>query len=70
MVRPFISLVEYDRHPFLWERCEGGKYQERDKLRVEGTIAKLDMLWRLQTIQRNRKRIYRLLSRQIAVTRA
>jgi len=47
MVRPFISIVEYDRHPFLWgEVCEGDKCQERDKLRIEGTIAKLDMLCR------------------------
>ena len=70
MVRPFICLVEYDRHPFLWERCEGDKCQERDKLRVEGTIAKLDMLCRLSTIQRTGKRIYRLSTRQTAVTRA
>ena len=70
MVRPFIRLVEYDRHPFLWEMCEGDKCQERDKLRVEGMIAKLDMLWRLQTNRRNGKRIYRLLNRQTAVTRA
>ena len=47
MVRPFISLVEDDRHPSLWGRCEWDKYQERDKLRTEGMIAKLDMLWRL-----------------------
>ena len=43
-MRPFIRLVKYDRHPFLWEVCEGDKCQERDKLRVEGMIAKLDML--------------------------
>ena len=57
-MRPFISFEEDDRHQLSCER-EGDKYQERDKLRVWGTIAKLDMLWRLSTIQKNRKRIYR-----------
>jgi len=45
-VRPFISFEEDDRHQLSCER-EGDKYQERDKLRVGGMIAKLDMLWRL-----------------------
>jgi hypothetical protein len=48
--------------------CEGDKYQERDKLRLEGMIAKLDMLWRLQTMQTNGKRMYRAPTRQSAVT--
>ena len=53
-MKPFITFVEDDRHPLSCER-EGDKCQERDKLRVEGMIAKLDMLWRLQTIQKNGK---------------
>lgn len=49
--------------------CEGDKYQERDKLRLEGVMAKLDMLWRLQTMQRNgKKELYRAPPRQSAVT--
>jgi hypothetical protein len=63
-VRAFISFVEDDRHPFF---VKGINANNGINCGQRGMTAKLDMLWRLWTSQRDGKE-YIARPRQSAVT--